>query len=655
MKGKRIVPKILRCAIIALVAALAVFYCLSLKYENLRTSDIIDISGSSDYLGDGDEVCQELHIDEGEEKLLGVAILFIEKDINPEGTVIVAVYRDGEKFSEWERKGQFIQTTQCEYFQFDKAESTPGHKYEVRIGFSGFGEWKPFAFHKCESDKHSAAVVNGRSLGGPIFYLNIYDEVPVWQQILIPIIVFFAFTAWQGIYFLLIKPKFKLGETGDFAAIYIGLLLLYYIFVPLNTIFDEGNHFMRSYSIAHGKLISDAMPGNSLGGDYLPEGVSEYGRLFDINAYHNGHRQNDEPLKALTADWNEVKETLFPNTAINAPHMYLPQAIGIRSVELFTSKPYYMAYGGRFVNMVITAFLVLLAIYLTPSGKNYLKFAALLPMMMQETVSLAPDSFISALIMVYIALILRSRFKDEGELKLSSYLLLYLLTIAVVTCKMVYAPICLLLFLVPRSRFGKRSRYYASVALFAVSVITFLLSWLLVLQRYNLRFQYSNNEMQIDYILSHPVNVLSVFGNYILDSGKCLIELMGGNLGHDNIPQPSFTAVLFILIAGLWCYRMIRIPKDKDYGSRFIPAVIVAAVYILIGTAEYVGWTKVGSSVLHGVSGRYLLPVIPLIMFAISGMKKDEITPAGTREKARFVTVMLNLFALVSFWIYTVF
>ena len=161
--------------------------------------------------------------------------------------------------------------------------------------------------------------------------------------------------------------------------------------------------------------------------------------------------------------------------------------------------------------------------------------------------------------------------------------------------------------------------------------------------------------MQIDYILSHPVNVLSVFGNYILDSGKCLIELMGGNLGHDNIPQPSFTAVLFILIAGVWCYRMIMIPKDKDYGSRFIPAVIAAAVYILIGTAEYVGWTKVGSSVLHGVSGRYLLPVIPLIMFAVSGVKKDDITPAGTREKAGFVTVMLNLFALVSFWIYTVF
>ena len=650
--NKKTVGVIIRSVIIAAALAFIVGYCLSLRYENMRTSDIFEIEGASEFLGPGDEVIQDLTVDEGEETLYGIAILFDARYINPEGDIIVSLYKDGDKFCQWVRKGQFIQDTSCEYFRFDKAENTLGHDYQVRITFEGFGGYKPFSLHKGISDKHEDCTINGRSIGSPIFHLLIYDALPLWKMVLIPIMIFLSLIFWQAFYFLFLKKKFKLGDDHDFASLYIVLLVLYFIFVPLNSVFDEANHFLRSYSIAHGKMISDVTDIDSLGGDRLPSGVCDYAEMYKYNADHNGHRLNDEPLMALHADWNDTREIVFPNTAINIPVMYLPQAFGMKVAEIFTDRPYDMAYAGRFVNAALTCVLVLSAVFITPSGKNYFKFTALLPIMMQESVSLAPDGFITALIMLYLAMILRARFSLKGELKILHYVALYILTITVVLCKMVYAPLCLFLFLIPKERFGRKSRYYMTAGIFAVSVVTFAMSWFMVIQRYNLRFQHSNSGMQIDYILSEPLEGFSVFSNYILDIGRYMTQLFGERLGHDNIPLFAFTGILLAAIMALYCYKQI---EGSGKGRRSIAIAIVIIVYLFVGVAEYLGWTKVGAPQVFGVSGRYLLPIVPVMMFAVSGISQDKPISCSFREKTAFATSLINPFAIVCIWIYTVY
>jgi len=643
---------IIRSIVIAGAIALVIGFCLSLRYENMRTSEVFGIEGRSEYVGQGDEVVQDITIDEGEDTLYGIAILFDSQYINPEGDVTVAMYKDGKQFCRWVRKGQFLQNTNCEYFRFDKAEKTQGHEYQFRITFEGFGGYKPFSFHKGVSAKNEPCTINGRSIGSPIFHLLIYDALPVWKIVLIPVIVFLSLIVWQAIYFLFLKPRFKLGQDHDFASLYIILLILYFIFVPLNSVFDEANHFLRSYSVAHGKFISDVTSIDRLGGDVLPSAVCDYAEMYKYNADHNGHRLNDEPLKALHADWNDTREIVFPNTAINTPVMYLPQAAGIKVTELFSDRPFDMAYGGRFVNMAVTAVLVILAVFITPAGKNYFKFTALLPIMMQESVSLAPDGFITAVIMVYAALILRARYKCKKVLDIRYVILLFVLTIVVITSKLVYAPLCLLLFLIPKEKFGGKSRYYTAVGVFALSIIIFAMSWFMIIQRYNLRFQHSNSGMQMDYILSEPLQAFSIFSNYILDAGRYLTQMFGERLGNDNIPLFAFTGIMLAAIAALYCYKQT---KGSEKGKRAIPVIIVIIVYLFVGAAEYLGWTKVGAPSVFGVSGRYLLPIVPVMMFAVSGVSQDEGYSLSFREKTAFATALINLFAIVSIWIYTVY
>ncbi|MBP5654915.1 MAG: DUF2142 domain-containing protein [Clostridiales bacterium] len=655
MDRKKTGAIILRCVIIAIAVSLAAFWCMSLKYENMRTSGNTLLEGTTADVGDDDSFVQVLRIDEGEQNLYGVALLFSENVVNPEGTVNVSVVKDGSVIEQWHRKGQFIKTTECEYFRFRYPQSCADHSFEVRVGFEGFGEGKPFAFRLGNPDNAALSYINGESTGSTIYYLNIYDAVPTWQMIMIPLLVFMTFLGWQAFYYCFIRRRLKSAAEGDFASVYIALLLLYFLFVPLNTVSDEGNHFLRSYSIAHGKFISDVMPDSALGGDTLPDGVVTFAERYDLNGLHNGKRQNDEPLRSLHADWDNTKEVAFANTAINVPYMYFPQALGIRLAEFVTDSPYSMAYCGRFFNMIMTAFMVLFAIRFTPSGKEFFKFTALLPMMMQETVSLAPDGFIVALIMVYIAVIMRLRFKATKGLELRHYLAAFILTIAVVMCKMVYAPICLLLFLVPSSKFGRNSRYYLTIGVFALSIISVLMSWMLLIQRYNLRFHYSNNGMQIDYILSEPGKALSVFANYILDSGSYIADLFGGNVGYKNIPIPSVILFVFVITALVICYKKISGPKGKLDTGRVIPLIIVILVYFLIGLSEYLGWSKVGASSIEGLVGRYYLPIIPLMFFAATGVKADTEWPESSREKMSFAVILSNLFVLVSYWIYTVY
>ena len=646
---------ITRCIVVFLILALAAAYCMTLNNERYRTS-VNAVSGEvTPRLGNGDVLTQKLVIDEGEQQLYGVALFFSENVINPEGTVKIQVYMDGTSAGEWTRKGQFIKTTECEYFLFDSPISCQGHQFEVKVGFEGFIDEKPFALKTASFNENANADINGESTNSTVCCLNVYDEVPVWQMVTVPLLIFLCFTVWQVIYYFLIKPRFKTGPDGDFASVYIALLLVYFLMVPMHTVPDEEYHFLRSYSIAHGSLITDVLPGNNQGGDVLPSGVADFAERWSLNGNHNGQRDDDKPIKDLHADWNDRREVAFTNTAINVPYMYFPQVLGIKVSEIFTDNPYYMAYCSRFVNMVIIAAMVLFAVRFTPSGKEYFKFTALLPIMMQENISLAPDGFITALVMIYIALIMHIRFRHKGGLTRMHYMLVFILTIAVVMCKLVYAPVCLLLFLVPTSKFGSKSRFGLTVTVFALSIVTLLLSWLMLVSRYNLRFHYSNSSMQIDYILSEPRKALGVFAKYIIGSGKNLSDLFGGNLGCTNIPIPSVIHLVFAVIAAILCYKAVRSSKSSMYAGRIIPLISVFIIYMLIGLSEYLGWTKVGAGSIEGLMGRYYLPIAPLLFFAIVGIDENKPVSENGREKMSFAIVLSNLFAIVTYWIYCVY
>lgn len=652
---KKIRTVIVRCVITALVLMLAILFCSTLKYENMRTSEVISPDTLTVELGDGDEVSQKIHIDENEDKLYGFGFLYLDVRANPKGVAKVYAYCDGEKIGEWATPGEFIRTTECEYYRFDKPCQTKGHEFSFKVTFEGFGEGKVFKLRTGPSDKNEKALVNGDESTGTLCYLNIYDRVSTPEMILVPLAIFAVFILWQVLWHFFLKKKFNLGEDADFASVYIALLLLYFIFVPIQSISDEEYHFLRTYTIAHGDVVSPVSL-NGEGGAVVPEAVAQFADEAYRNVFHNGNRADDEYIKGLVIEGDQVREYGFSNTAINMPLMYLPSVIGVGLSDIFTNRPYVMAYCGRFCNMLATLLLVLLAIRITPSGKGYFKFTALLPLMMQQSVSLAPDSFIMGLVMLYIALILKLRFaKDKGELQLKDYIVLYLMTVLIVLCKFVYAPLCLLLFLVPKERFGKKSRYYGAIAVFALSVIAFLMSWMMIIGQYNIKFNRSDSSLQIKYILSNPASAMGIFAKYIMDSGSYLTDLTGGNLGFSNIILPSFTSIAFIVIAVLWCRKMAATPKTSDHASRFIPAAIVILVYLLVGLSEYVGWTKVGASAIFGVTGRYFLQIMPIVLFAFSGIEKDQRIETGFREKTTFVSVLLNLFALVSIWIYTVY
>jgi hypothetical protein len=89
---------------------------------------------------------------------------------------------------------------------------------------------------------------------------------------------------------------------------------------------DEGNHFFRAYQIAEGRLLAVRM-GQKVGG-WLPTEVVDVVAPFSYVPFHPDQKIDTALLSTLVRKPVGGERTFvdYPNTALNAPIIYLPQA-----------------------------------------------------------------------------------------------------------------------------------------------------------------------------------------------------------------------------------------------------------------------------------------------------------------------------------------
>lgn len=455
-------------------------------------------------------------------------------------------------------------------------------------------------------------------------------------KITIPVLLSMQIIAFYLMKHMLSKNK-KIENIFLLFAIIFGSF--YLITIPMSCVPDENNHFLRSYEISTGNLISKRVKNKV--GNYLPTNIEK------ILVADNHSVTYNQLLKKASIKYNsKTKFYTFANTSLYAFPCYIPQALGILVGRIINLPILLTAYLGRIFNFIVWLILIYLSIKYIPVGKKTLFLISLLPMTMQEAISLAPDAMTNAIAIALVAYVLYFVY-SKNKISKKNMIVGSLLCILISLLKIVYLPLCLLVLLIPANKFKSAKDKYLKIGILALVVIIINLIWLKISSGFLIEFQPGvNSAMQVKYILTNPFHyIVSVFSTYEYNFIIYTLTMLGSNLEWLNvyISQP------YLLIFFAFMLYVALNEKDKlmDKKVKYMFVFIITCVIMLISTSLYVQWTAVGSREIAGIQGRYFLPILLpcLLLLKNTNMKSDIKHP----EYIYYYLFSIDIFAIILF------
>ncbi len=345
---------------------------------------------------------------------------------------------------------------------------------------------------------------------------------------------------------------------------------------------------------------------------------------------------------------------------------YLPQALGITFARVLNLNFATRILFGRIFNLVWSVLAISLAIKWMPFGKKILFGIAMLPMVLHELASNSYDAWIVALSMMFIVYCMKLSYEKEKVEKKDIAILAVLIAL-LAPCKVVYTPLIGLCLLIPREKFGNTKRwiYSAAIVLGAVVVIMLVINGR-ILGNYvtedtteNIIGWAGEPGYTISYFLEHPLEYPKVIWNTLTIGDMGLVrnylqDMMGRVLGwldqNLKMPQLYYLALVFLLLG-----HFLSVDGESKVfrrGNKLWMAVLTGVIVLLVMTSMLLSHTPLSQAHIHGVQGRYFLPVLPLaalVVFKDVGLvvKKDRQKLLAAAYAVFHVLLMVQLFGQV--------
>lgn len=441
--------------------------------------------------------------------------------------------------------------------------------------------------------------------------------------------------------YIFIINKLKISIEKMFLVIAIPLGLLFMILLPIGQIPDENTHYERIYAISEGYLISKS-DSEGTGYAYMPDYV--------LNNFNNGNIENFEYSNVTDNlfkkyDKKIVKKT-FPNTSLYSFVVYIPQTVGVLVGKILHLPQLLTVYLARLFNFIVYVLLIYYSIKLIPFLKKAVMLIALLPISLQEGISLAPDALTISLSLLLVSYILHLRYSNSSKLNNKHFVVLIVLSTICSLCKIVYIPIVLLSLLIPNDKFKSKRDKYFKVLFILLICIVLNIGWTLFASRYLTALNPGvNSKEQVRFILSHPFEYIKIIFNTYKDSYIGLIyQAFGISLGVFSVYTykiyPILSGIILLIICIFNRFKNILLNKKE----KIIYLLISFSIIILITTSLYVQWTPLKNSVVNGIQGRYFIPILifaPLIMMNDKNKKNLNIDEKMNRYYYSFIVFQL--------------
>lgn len=438
--------------------------------------------------------------------------------------------------------------------------------------------------------------------------------------------------------------------------------LLFALLDPPMQVPDEGQHYLRAYSISEGHLdfdaaraypedvsrLMEAFPGawvnahTSAGVQKNADGEEEYydstgcalkqqGEGGPVTGIADGfalYFSGKAAEKAAAEPWSFV---LLPYAAA-APAMALARLLGFAALGCL--------YAGRIANLAVYTLLCWAALRRCRAGRPLFAAVMLLPMSLYLAASLNYDSILLGC--YYFA---ATYFFDRTMTRrgLAAFLAVFCVMNA-------FKPWINLLWLavllfIPRGGWQARlKKWQAALAGAALVVlISRFIDWYGAAFRSNfgqIGRQMAEADMlgQFRFVLSNPLRYLAVLMGTLYENDFYLDKL--GVFGALDLPV---TMLNFLCPLALCAAIALAAPQRDALRLRRAGGLGVWALVYSVGalTAMYITWTPVGMVRIIGFQARYLLPAILVGGAGLSGLAGRVLAPAGDAARRERIALAL--------------
>jgi uncharacterized membrane protein len=408
----------------------------------------------------------------------------------------------------------------------------------------------------------------------------------------------------------------------------VGTVLLSLAVPPLQTP-DEPMHAMRAAHVADGKLFGEVFD--------MPTGD---GRTFQANGAHvdpalvaamhpfsvmmfSPERRATPLMWQPPFTWSPGRVHTHVITTMYPPTLYLPQAATIGVGRAAGWGVLDTLTRARIVNGMCAVALSALAIALSGGAAVWLFAVLTLPMSLSGMSTVAPDALLLAFSALAAALAWRGLRGAESRRTLVGIVTLLVLVITTRPAYVGLALVPLALGFAPwRARLAG-----AAIVLGAGVGWSALMS---VIGAPNVgAFQGANPGAQIALLLSEPWRILSVAQETLGQMSVGYAYSFLGVLGWLDtlLPQAYYrNAGLILAVAVVATLLAPRARITWRGGPAWIAGSVLASLGGIFGIL-YLTWSPVGGPVVHGVQGRYFLPLAMLLAAAVPTLGTARLAP----------------------------
>lgn len=335
---------------------------------------------------------------------------------------------------------------------------------------------------------------------------------------------------------------------------------------------------------------------------------------------------------------------------------YIPAAIGIlfgRSLGLSWAHVFDM---GKIFNLLVYIGVFTIAIRKVRYGKLFLAIIGLIPTNLFMACSYSYDPWVTAWTGLGLAYLVSFLQTPDKKIEIKEYILMLLCFALGCMPKAVYFPMILPALFIPSSRFKNSKQAFAIRTALVTVCLALVASFVLPIIHAG-GFGVGdtrggttvNSTLQVQFILSHPLETLNIFWNFIrdyffLDTNSSTVNAVT-SMAYLGTGKGWVWVMMVLFAVGM----MDREEESScDWRLRIMGFLGLIITIILIVAALYVSFTPVGSKEVAGVQPRYLLPFI-FPAFYFMG------TPGNSLNRHKSEIAVIPIAFMSYMFIYTVY
>ena len=389
--------------------------------------------------------------------------------------------------------------------------------------------------------------------------------------------------------------------------------MAFMIVIPIGIVPDEGMHSFTAYRISN-QFLGIKSEENMI---TMRESDGTRFLVSEAGTYNN------ENYNQYFVDMNECEVNPKLNSftlpyVVGTDFLYILPAIGIAIGRLLSLNAYQMYFLGRILDFALYIFGMYFIIKRTSTKKTLFLLMGLLPVFMQQGISISYDVPINLMLLYVISISMRLFSNQENSVNKLEITITVISCIALCEVKshayILVGLLPLLCLLAKKISFSKKKKLILILMLIFVCACfagAFVSARFLPAVNLN-----PNDKYTVMYLLQNPKEIILIIYNTLLTFGSFHLDsFIGRYLGYLDVGiHPYLIYVYYLLLF------IVSIPEEIVTLPKYIKCVFVV-VGILTGAFTFAGMLLANSTLqdqmVLGMQGRYLLASVVLILVTL--------------------------------------